>query len=50
MNASTSDLYHIEKSASVMPEVTAAGLLLNLKANKDNDAVDRDSWTSVTSS
>lgn len=50
MNASTSDLYSIETSSATIPTVTSAGLLLNLVANKNNDANDRDQWISVAPS
>ena len=50
MNASTSDLYYVNTKSDTVPTVTTAGLVLNLTANKSNDSVDKDSWTSVTSS
>lgn len=48
MNASTSDLYYVNTVSAEIPTTTTAGLVLNLTANKDNDASDRESWTSVT--
>ena len=50
MNASTSDIYYVETASATIPTVTTAGLLLNLNANKNNDANDRDQWVSTTSS
>lgn len=50
MNASTSDIYYVETASATIPTVTTAGLVLNLTADKNNDATDKDSWTSVTSS
>ena len=50
MNASTSDIYYINTASATIPTVTTAGLVLNLTANKNNDADDRDAWTSVTPS
>lgn len=50
MNATTSDTYYVESASATIPTVTTAGLLLNLTANKNNDANDRDQWVSTTPS
>lgn len=50
MNASTSDLYYISTVSAAIPTIETGGLALNLVANKNNDADDRDEWVSVTTS
>ena len=48
MNASVSDLYAIINKSDDIPTIASGGLQLNLIANKDNDAKDRESWVSIT--